>query len=243
MPELPGPRTPVHTVCGHSVLLPRRLLQKAAALHAMPHVCAVAKLLLSKAGTVPAVYFPVMVPGQLLPKAVSAVLLAHKQPVLSLPAGQRSGRPMHSAGAAMHGQERIGRKVTSQLKQECWKDGSLECWRIGLPGEVNPHFARHSMIRLFQTQHLPAHRSVSPKSGTHSSAALEFFESAWSSSDPDFVGSRPVSRRARRRRNSTWPLRLRRSSSAQRRTASRIFGSIRSKKDLRAAKEDLARGH
>lgn len=62
------------------------------------------------------------------------------------------------------------------------------------------------------------------------------------SPSPDDVrfGNRPASDNARRRRNSTWPLTLRRSSSAQRRTASSICGSIRRRNDLRSAKTHLA---
>jgi len=52
-----------------------------------------------------------------------------------------------------------------------------------------------------------------------------------------FFGSRPASAKARRSRNSNWPLTLRRSSSAQRRSASKVLWSIRSKNDLRAAKD------
>ena len=48
-------------------------------------------------------------------------------------------------------------------------------------------------------------------------------------------GSRPASRRARRSRNSIWPLRLRRSSAAQARRAAIVSGSSRSRNGLRSA--------
>ena len=53
--------------------------------------------------------------------------------------------------------------------------------------------------------------------------------------DPAGPGSRPADSRLRRRRNSIWPFRLRSSSSAQRRRASKVAGSSRSRYDLRCA--------
>jgi len=70
------------------MLLPRRLLSKAVSLYLVSESVEDGWLLLPKANAVCAVLSYVLLPGRLLPKAVSAILLACEQATPSLSAGQ-----------------------------------------------------------------------------------------------------------------------------------------------------------
>jgi len=81
----------MHSLCQHSLLLLRRLLPQTAPLRPVPDVCPLMQQLLPKAGAVPPMLLPGMVPGHLLFKTAPQVLLAGAERILPLSAGQGCG--------------------------------------------------------------------------------------------------------------------------------------------------------
>lgn len=86
MLRIGGPSAEMHALCRYSVLLPRRLLSQTVSLHSVPGAADHGRLLLSQADAVPPVFLHVVVRGRLLPKTISAVLLARESAIVSLSA-------------------------------------------------------------------------------------------------------------------------------------------------------------
>jgi hypothetical protein len=90
----------MHAMRRHTVHLLRQLLSKTLPLHPMPVPADDLRLLLSKAIAAHFVLPRTLLSGQLLPKAVPAILLAREQPTQLLSAGLQCSNPGSNTAAS-----------------------------------------------------------------------------------------------------------------------------------------------